>query len=56
MGTHLQEKVKVAYLYTITHTKEFLDLIKDQRNELSKWTKANGGKKKGVGTLNDGYI
>ena len=28
-----------------TH-KEFLDLNKDQRNELSEWTKANGGKKK----------
>ncbi len=28
-----------------TH-KEFLNLNKDQRNELSKWTKANGGKKK----------
>ena len=33
-----------------SHThKEFLDLNKDQRNELSKWTKANGGKKKGGG-------
>ena len=31
-----------------TH-KEFLDLNKDQRNELSEWTKANGGKKKGGG-------
>jgi hypothetical protein len=31
-----------------TH-KEFLDLNKDQRNKLSKWTKANGGKKKGGG-------
>jgi hypothetical protein len=29
-----------------TH-KEFLDLNKDQRNELSEWTEANGGKKKG---------
>jgi hypothetical protein len=28
-----------------TH-KEFLDLNKDQRNELSKWMKANGSKKK----------
>jgi hypothetical protein len=26
-----------------------LDLNKDQRNELSEWTKANGGKKKGGG-------
>jgi hypothetical protein len=31
-----------------TH-KEFLDLTKDQRNELSEWTKANGGKKKSGG-------
>ena len=31
-----------------TH-KEFLDLNKDQRNELSEWMKANGGKKKGGG-------
>jgi hypothetical protein len=26
-----------------------LDLNKDQRNKLSEWTKANGGKKKGGG-------
>ena len=26
-----------------------MDLNKDQRNELSEWTKANGGKKKGGG-------
>ncbi len=31
-----------------TH-KEFLELSKYQRNELSEWTKANGGKKKGGG-------
>jgi hypothetical protein len=31
-----------------TH-KEFLELNKYQRNELSEWTKANGGKKKGGG-------
>ena len=31
-----------------TH-KELLDLNKDQRIELSEWTKANGGKKKGGG-------
>jgi hypothetical protein len=31
-----------------TH-KEFLDFNKDPRNELSEWTKANGGKKKGGG-------
>jgi hypothetical protein len=35
-------------LHYHTH-KEFLDLNKDQRNELSEWTKANGGKKKGGG-------
>ncbi len=38
----------MAYLYAITH-KEFLDLNKDQRNKLPKWTKANGGTKKGGG-------
>jgi hypothetical protein len=34
---------------TLSHTQGILDLNKDQRNELSKWTKANGGKKKGGG-------
>ena len=37
-----------VYLHYHTY-KEFLDFNKDQRNELSEWTKANGGKKKGGG-------
>ncbi len=39
--------MQVAIL--VAGSKEFLDLNKDQQNELSEWTKANGGKKKGGG-------
>ena len=47
-GTHLQEKVKVAYLYAITHTRNFWTLPKTRETSCPNGRRLTGARRKVV--------
>jgi hypothetical protein len=48
VGTHLQEKVKVAYLYAITHTRNFWTLTGTRETSFPNGRRLTGARRKVV--------